>query len=90
MQEALGVPVNYSFAPLAPVQNFFGATGDPFRYDGKADLEYLLSTGVGVALVYGDRDYRCNCKYYVDSPSGFHRSRDVSNKSQGSELKTLV
>ncbi len=65
MQEALGVPVNYTFAPAAPVQNFFAVTGDPFRYDGKADLEYLVSTGVGLALVYGDRDYRCNCKSYA-------------------------
>ena len=61
VQEALGVPVNYTFAPPAPVQNFFAETGDPFRYDGKADLEYLASTGVKIAFVYGDKDYRCNC-----------------------------
>lgn len=62
VQEALGVPVNYTFAPAAPVANFFAGTGDPFRYDGKADLEYLAAAGVGVAFVYGDRDYRCNCE----------------------------
>ncbi|KAB5572158.1 Alpha/Beta hydrolase protein [Coniochaeta sp. 2T2.1] len=60
VQEALGVPVNYTYAPKAPVQNFFAATGDPFRYDGKADLEYLASTGVKISFVYGDKDYRCN------------------------------
>lgn len=67
MQEALGVPVNFTFAPAAPVQNFFAVTGDPFRYNAKTDLEYLVSTGVSLALVYGDRDYRCNCESYVDA-----------------------
>ncbi|KAB5572313.1 Alpha/Beta hydrolase protein [Coniochaeta sp. 2T2.1] len=52
-------PPAYQIA-LPPVQNFFAATGDPFRYDGKADLEYLASTGVKIAFVYGDKDYRCN------------------------------
>lgn len=70
VQQALGVPVNYTFSPLAPVANMFTVTGDAFRYDGRADLEYLLSTGVSLALVYGDRDYRCNCKFpYFADPS---------------------
>lgn len=43
------------------VDNFFEATGDPVIVT-KRDLESLLDSGVGVAMVYGDLDYRCNCK----------------------------
>lgn len=25
-------------------------------------LEYILDAGVGVAFVYGDRDFDCNCE----------------------------
>lgn len=33
-------------------------TGDSFR-TGIADFEYALNEGVKVAMIYGDRDYRC-------------------------------
>lgn len=59
VQDALGVPVNFTLSSNTVVNLFFGATGDPMRRTA-ADLEYLLGAGVGVALVYGDRDYRCN------------------------------
>jgi hypothetical protein len=70
VQQALGVPVNYTVSSNVVVQNFFGVTGDPMRRS-KATLEHLLSTGVNVALLYGDRDYRCNCKatYILTSPA---------------------
>lgn len=29
----------------------------------KSHLEEVLSAGIRVAMVYGDRDYRCNCEY---------------------------
>lgn len=60
VQEALGVPVNFTLSSSVIPRDFFARTGDPMRYDAKADLEFLLDTGVGLALVYGDRDYRCN------------------------------
>ena len=60
VQQELGVPLNFTAnSPLHPTI-MFGLTGDPFRRT-KGDLEYLISNGVRVALVYGDRDYRCNC-----------------------------
>ena len=34
-------------------------TGDSFLR-GICDLEYVLGAGIKVAMVYGDRDYRCN------------------------------
>lgn len=40
---------------------FFGATGDPARYD-LSHLGKILDSGLNVAMVYGDRDYRCNCE----------------------------
>ena len=36
-------------------------TGDYFR-GYSAELGALLDTGIKVALIYGDRDYQCNCK----------------------------
>lgn len=61
VQEALGVPVNFTLSSNSVVNNFFGATGDPVIVT-KRELEYVLDSGVGVAMVYGDLDYRCNCK----------------------------
>lgn len=61
VQEALGVPVNFTLSANAVVNNFFGSTGDPVIVT-KRELESVLDSGVGVAMVYGDLDYRCNCK----------------------------
>ena len=59
MQSALGVPVNFTLTASIVPGIFFGLTGDPMRQD-LTDLDYLLSSNVSVAMVYGDRDYRCN------------------------------
>jgi hypothetical protein len=59
VQEALGVPVNFTLSSPLIVDLFFGLTGDPIRRT-MSDLEFLLARGLKVALVYGDRDYRCN------------------------------
>lgn len=59
------MPVNFTLSSSVIPRDFFARTGDPMRYDAKADLEFLLDTGVGLALVYGDRDYRCNCAFYL-------------------------
>lgn len=67
VQEALGVPVNFTLSSNAVVNNFFGATGDPVIVT-KRNLESVLDSGVGVAMVYGDLDYRCNCKPIIMLP----------------------
>lgn len=35
------------------------SSGDAVRQNGVPNLEYLLSQGVKMAFIYGDRDYRC-------------------------------
>ena len=37
----------------------FNETGDSVRQAGLPNLEYLLQSGTKIALVYGDRDFRC-------------------------------
>jgi hypothetical protein len=59
VQEALGVPINFTISSTLITNLFFGITGDPMRRTLR-DLELLLARGRRVALVYGDRDYRCN------------------------------
>lgn len=47
---------------LISCQGFF-ATGD-FVFGGfLEDIESLLDDGIKVALINGDRDFRCNCKF---------------------------
>lgn len=59
VQAAIGVAVNYSQTSTAVAQAFL-QTGDYERGDHIGEMAYLLSKGVRVALVYGDRDYICN------------------------------
>lgn len=73
VQEALGVPVNYTDnANLTAL--YFSGTSDPYRQT-QASIEYLLERDVNVALVYGDRDTRCtwngveNVSLTVEYPS---------------------
>lgn len=58
-QSAIGVAVNYTESNSA-ITNAFLQTGDQQRGDQISQLGYLLSLGVRVALIYGDRDYICN------------------------------
>ncbi|KAJ3021280.1 hypothetical protein HKX48_008834 [Thoreauomyces humboldtii] len=59
VQAALGVPLNWTSSSEA-VGNAFGSTFN-FEQGGLIDdLAYILSRGVRVALIYGDRDYICN------------------------------
>lgn len=57
---ALGVPTGLNYTLFASIvnSNFF-SSGDPMRAGG-ADLAYLLDRNTRVAMVYGDRDWRCN------------------------------
>ncbi|WEW56556.1 serine-type carboxypeptidase [Emydomyces testavorans] len=62
IQEAIGVPVNFTISSSA-VSRGFSKIGDYPRSDMHGyleDLAYLLDSGVKVSLVYGDRDYACN------------------------------
>lgn len=59
VQAAIGVAVNYTESNAA-VANAFVQTGDSERANPIPQLAYLLSLGVRVALIYGDRDYLCN------------------------------
>lgn len=57
VQQALGARVNFtenSYVSQALLQ----VSGDPSRRAGLKDISYLLSRGIRVALIYGDRDYR--------------------------------
>ncbi|KAI1252097.1 hypothetical protein MGN70_006669 [Eutypa lata] len=57
--EALGAEVDYAQSSNA-VGNGFFATGD-FVFGGfLEDIESLLDDGIKVALINGDRDFRCN------------------------------
>ena len=58
-QAAIGVALNYTESNAA-VQTAFIQTGDYERVHPVSQISYLLSLGVRVALIYGDRDYVCN------------------------------
>lgn len=53
VQRALGVPLNFTSDSLSTQMNMFYNTGDPVRIAGANSLQYLLDSGVKVALVYG-------------------------------------
>lgn len=59
VQAAIGAVVNYTETNPA-VATAFVQTGDYERGDPIGQMAYLLSLGVRVALIYGDRDYICN------------------------------
>jgi len=59
VQAAIGAVVNYTESNPS-VSNAFQQTGDYQRGDQINQMAYLLSLGVRVALIYGDRDYICN------------------------------
>lgn len=59
VQEALGVPVNFT-AVSPTVYEAFKGTGDISKGGLIEDIAYILDNGVKVAMMYGDRDYACN------------------------------
>lgn len=72
-QEALGVPLNFTYDPNVVIQVFglgalggtntniplSAATGDSVRQNGLTNVEYLLANNVKIAFIFGDRDFRC-------------------------------
>ena len=61
VQEDLGVRVNFTSNDYSYQVAMFALTGDAMIQD-KSLLENVLNNGVSLALVYGDRDYQCNCE----------------------------
>lgn len=59
VQQALGVPVNLTGDSLLSNNVLTYETGDLARTAGMESVNYLLEKGVKVAMIYGDRDYRC-------------------------------
>ena len=63
VQQALGVPLNFTFSSNLVVQATLfpgGGTGDAARRN-MSSINYIASKGIKIALVFGDRDFRCNC-----------------------------
>jgi carboxypeptidase C (cathepsin A) len=56
VQEDLGAAVSFTENSYVSQAIMFA---DISRRAGLKDVEYLLSRGIGIALIYGDRDYRC-------------------------------
>jgi hypothetical protein len=61
VQDALGVPVNFS-ANAPVVAHAFSLTGDNAKGGSLEALASIMDAGVSVTMVYGDRDFACNCK----------------------------
>jgi Serine carboxypeptidase len=61
VRSSLNVPLNFTSSSLIVRANFLYRSGDLFRLDTR-HLQAVLASGVKVAMVYGDRDYQCNCK----------------------------
>jgi hypothetical protein len=84
VQKELGVPLNFTISSNAVLNEFFFVTGDPFKVTIDT-INEVAKGGVKVALVYGDRDYRCNCKFSL--PCVFS---SLTNIMQGSVVKPLA
>ncbi|KAH0551667.1 hypothetical protein GP486_007114, partial [Trichoglossum hirsutum] len=57
--QAIGARINFTQSSNS-VFSAFLATGDYERGPQISDLTYLLTRGVRIALIYGDRDFICN------------------------------
>jgi hypothetical protein len=67
VQKELGVPLNFSISFNALVNTYFGVTGDPFKVSIDT-LNEVAAGDVKIVLMFGDRDYRCNCKWRRTPP----------------------
>lgn len=61
VQKDLGVRTNFTSNDYTYQLAMFELTGDPVIQDMSL-LEHVISSGINVALIYGDRDYQCNCE----------------------------
>lgn len=67
IQSELGVPLNFTRASQSVQAAFLTETGDAVRYDA-SHLSQALASGMNVAMVYGDLDYRCSCESCFRQP----------------------
>lgn len=67
VQQDLGARVNFTANDYTYQETMFSKTGNVMVQDISL-LEHVLDKGVGVALVFGDRDYKCNCKSTATAP----------------------
>ena len=82
VQEALGVPLNWTADPIVTEIAFIYGTGDAARQDA-GHLKRVLDAGVKVAMVFGDVDHRCNCTQRRSE----HDGATSTNENQGSAPK---
>ncbi|RDW94562.1 hypothetical protein BP5796_00325 [Coleophoma crateriformis] len=59
VQSELGVPLNFTAESSVAGIVYLTVVGDAVR-SNISNLEYILNQGYKVAMVFGDRDYRCN------------------------------
>ncbi|KAI1618682.1 carboxypeptidase [Exophiala viscosa] len=66
VQSALGLPLNWTWDSEVvtavfgfPTPLALNGTGDAFRQAGMDNINYLLQNDIKIALLFGDRDYRC-------------------------------
>lgn len=64
VQADLGVPLNFTGFSAVVAQEF-EASGDFLKGNGLAILGQMLDRGVKISLLYGDRDYQCNCRSFL-------------------------
>jgi len=62
VQQNLGVPLNFSISSNSMPNTYFGVTGDPIHVSIDV-INFVAQSGIKVVLVFGDRDYRCNCTF---------------------------
>lgn len=60
VRNELGTPVNFSIGAITLATDYFTITGDATLVTVDT-MNYIAQSGIKVALIYGDRDYRCNC-----------------------------
>jgi len=78
VQRDLGVPLNFSIGAVQAPGFYFGVTGDPIRVTID-NINHVARSGIKVALVYGDRDYRCNCESNINSPREIYIALGYAN-----------
>lgn len=88
MQQELGVPLNYTRGNNEIEAAFLGKTGDMVRY-GLEYIGHLLENGVNVAMINGDRDFRCNCEFSVNSNT-WHRLTRVCTGFSGENASLSI
>jgi hypothetical protein len=79
--------LNFTLASAEFTEAFFAKTGDPMRRS-LSSLESVLDSGVKVALIYGDRDYRCN--WYGGENVSLSLEFDEAEKFRDSGYQPIV